>query len=120
MKQIPAKLFDTNVNIIEIYGPKNSLTIGPIFTHLKELEVLRIVDSNVPAVGRHSFWGLTKLRILDLQKNNITQLADDNFMGQYNLIELDLSKNKLERMPSAVFQYLTVIYFKAISVTETA
>lgn len=64
MKKIPDQDFDPYVNIVEIYGPKNSLAIGPIFTHLMELEILRIIDSNVPAVGRHSFWGNTKLRIL--------------------------------------------------------
>lgn len=64
MKAIPTDKLDRYMNIIEIFGPKNNLAIGPIFTHLTELEVLRIVDSNVPAVGRHSFWGLQKLRVL--------------------------------------------------------
>lgn len=64
MKEIPTGKFDKYMNIIEIFGPKNNLAIGPIFTHLTELEVLRIIDSNVPAVGRYSFWGLTKLRVL--------------------------------------------------------
>lgn len=64
MKEIPTREFDVYMNIIEVFGPKNNLAIGPIFADLKELQVLRIVDSNVPAVGRHSFWGLQKLRVL--------------------------------------------------------
>lgn len=64
MRKIPDQDFDPFVNNIEILGPKNNLAIGPIFTHLKYLEVLRIIDSNVPAVGRHSFWGNTQLKII--------------------------------------------------------
>ncbi|XP_063700255.1 insulin-like growth factor-binding protein complex acid labile subunit [Culicoides brevitarsis] len=107
MTSIPTDDIDPNVDVIEIIGPKNDLIIGPIFTVFKKLEVLRIIDSNVPAIGTHSLWGLKSLRILDLKNNNITQLSDDNFRGQDNLVELDLSGNKLERFPSAVFQYLT-------------
>lgn len=144
MKSIPTGQFDKYMNVIEIFGPKNNLAIGPIFSHLMELQVLRIVDSNVPAIGRHSFWGLPKLRILgkveyfdvslclfevgngliscilsfaDLQKNNITQIAEDNFRGQDNLVDLDLSKNKLDRMTSQVFSYLTVSNYHRTCIT---
>ena len=64
MKQIPIKEFDSQVEVIVIRGPKNTLTIGPIFQPLKNLETLRIIDSNVPAIGMHSFWGVPSLRIL--------------------------------------------------------
>uniref|UniRef100_A0A336LUR9 CSON001459 protein n=1 Tax=Culicoides sonorensis TaxID=179676 RepID=A0A336LUR9_CULSO len=120
MNFIPTEEIDPNVDVIEIVGPNNDLIIGPIFTKFKKLEVLRIIESNVPAIGTHSLWGLKSLRILGIQysifflitfnkfsRNNITQLSDDNFRGQDNLIELDLSGNVLERFPSAVFQYLT-------------
>ncbi|CAO1319069.1 unnamed protein product [Diamesa serratosioi] len=106
MKQVPVQEFDSQVEVIVIRGPKNTLTIGPIFQQFKKLQILRIIDSNIPAIGIHSFWGIKSLRILDLSKNNITQINVDNFKGQQNLLELNLSKNKLDRMPSSPFQYL--------------
>lgn len=66
MKQIPIKDFDEEINLIIIRKPKHTLTIGPIFQSLKKLEILRIIESNVPAVGMHSFWGVPSLRILGM------------------------------------------------------
>lgn len=64
MKQIPVKEFDDEINVIIIRKPKNSLTLGAVFQTLKKLEILRIIESNVAAVGTHSFWGVPSLRIL--------------------------------------------------------
>lgn len=64
LKAFPEADLDKNVTILIIRGPKNSITIGPIFSQFKQLEEIRIVDSNVPAIGQHTFWGLTKLRKL--------------------------------------------------------
>lgn len=64
MKQISIKDFDEEINIIVIRKPKNTLTIGPVFQALKKLEILRITESNVPAIGMHSFWGVPSLRLL--------------------------------------------------------
>lgn len=64
LTEIPTNEFDINVDIIEIIGPKNELTIGPIFSSFKKLEVLRIINSNIPAIGKHSLWGITTLKIL--------------------------------------------------------
>jgi hypothetical protein len=138
MKQIPIKEFDDEVNVIVIRKPKHSLQVGAVFQSLKKLEILRIIESNVPAIGMHSFWGVPSLRILgkierefiatsrpqfsrsvfssfslfclnlDLSKNNITLISDDNFKGQQNLLELNLSKNKMDQIPSGTFKYLIV------------
>jgi hypothetical protein len=64
MKQIPIKEFDEEINVIIIRKPKNTLTLGAVFQSLKKLEILRIVESNVAAIGMHSFWGVPSLRIL--------------------------------------------------------
>lgn len=64
MKTIPVQFIDPNVEVLSIRGPKNNIAIGPIFGQLKKLEVLRIVDSNVPSVGTHSFWGIKNLKVL--------------------------------------------------------
>ena len=130
MKQIPIKEFDEEVNVIVIRKPKHSLQVGAVFQSLKKLEILRIIESNVPAIGMHSFWGVPSLRTLgklkenllpasiftlcfprlalDLSKNNITSISDDNFKGQQNLLELNLSKNKMDQIPSGTFKYLIV------------
>jgi hypothetical protein len=64
MKEIPVTLFDLDVVKIFIKGPRNQLTIGPIFQPFTKLEVLTILDSNVPAIGKNSFWGVPSLRYL--------------------------------------------------------
>ncbi|XP_058824946.1 leucine-rich repeat-containing protein 15 [Topomyia yanbarensis] len=105
-KAIPVPDIDREVEVILIRGSKNSLTIGPIFQTFSKLEVLKITNANVPAIGMNSFWGLVKLRTLDLSRNNITQIIVDNFRGQDNLLELDLSKNRMERIASGTFGHL--------------
>lgn len=114
MKQIPINELDRKMEIIIIQSPKNTLQFGHLFSDFKKLEVLRITDANVPAIGQHSFWGVPSLRALDLSRNNISHIYDDNFKGQQNLIELNLARNKLERIPSGTFKYLTVsdVYWK--------
>lgn len=64
MKQLPIKEFDEEINVITVRKPKHTLTLGPVFQSLKKLEILRIVEANVPGVGMHSFWGVPSLRIL--------------------------------------------------------
>ena len=64
MKQIPIKEFDEEINVIIIRKPKHTLTVGAVFQSLKKLEILRIVECNVPAIGMHSFWGVPTLRVL--------------------------------------------------------
>jgi Leucine-rich repeat (LRR) protein len=131
MKQIPIKEFDEEINVIVIRKPKNTLVLAAGFQALKKLEILRIIESNIAAIGMHSFWGVPTLRVLgefnivmfstlsllnlelflhsiDLSRNNITSLVDDNFKGQQNLLELNLGKNKMDQIPSATFKYLTV------------
>lgn len=63
-KTIPVHAIDPNTQLLAVYGPKNNITMSPIFGSLKRLEVLRIVDSNVPMLGMHTFWGIQSLRIL--------------------------------------------------------
>lgn len=64
MSSIPIMDMDPNTEVLIIRGPRNDLTIGPIFLSLQKLEILRITDSNLPSVGTYSFWGLDRLRIL--------------------------------------------------------
>lgn len=64
MKQVPIKEFDEEINVIVIRKPKNTLTLGALFQSLKKLEILRIIESNVAAIGMHAFWGVPSLRIL--------------------------------------------------------
>lgn len=108
MEQIPINELDKKMEIIIIQNPKNTLQIGHLFTEFKKLEILRITEANVPAIGMHSFWGVPSLKLLDLSQNNISHIYDDNFKGQQNLIELNLARNKMERVPSGTFKYLTV------------
>lgn len=66
MNTIPISAVDPKVEVLIVRGPRNDITIGPIFGTFKNLEILRITDSNVPSVGFHSFWGVPSLRILGM------------------------------------------------------
>lgn len=106
---IPIQSMDQQVEVLVITAPynySNDLTIGPIFQQFNRLEELHIVRSNVPAIGRHSFWGVPTLQTLNLTQNNISHVLDYNFRGLANLLELHLDDNRIESMPSETFRYL--------------
>lgn len=64
MISIPINDMDLNTEVLIIRGPRNDLTIGPIFLPLKKLEILRITNSNLPSIGTYSFWGVERLHTL--------------------------------------------------------
>lgn len=97
------------VEVLRISAPPdapNALTIGPIFQQFSHLEELHIVRSNIPAIGRHSFWGVPTLKVLNLTQNNISHVLEHNFRGLANLLELHLDDNRIESMPSETFRHL--------------
>jgi hypothetical protein len=79
MKHIPIKEFDEEINVIVIRKPKHSLQIGAVFQSFKKLEILRIIESNVPAIGMHSFWGVPSLRILGKLTEKLLPFAGLHF-----------------------------------------
>ncbi|XP_066995675.1 leucine-rich repeat-containing protein 15 [Anabrus simplex] len=106
---IPIASMDQQVEILIITAPEsnpNFITIGPIFQQFRRLEELHITDSNIPAIGRHSFWGVPTLQVLNLTRNNISHVLDYNFRGLANLLRLHLDDNRIESMPSGTFRYL--------------
>lgn len=108
--QLPMKEVDTNVEILEIDAPTknpNSLTISPIFQHLKHLEELIVRRSQLKQLGMHSFWGVPSIKVLDFTFNNITSVLDHNFRGLVNLVELNLDHNRISNMQSGAFKHLT-------------
>jgi hypothetical protein len=63
--------------VIRISAPEdneNMLTIGPIFQQFQRLEEIHIINSNLPAIGKHTFWGVPTLKSLNLTHNNISQV----------------------------------------------
>nr|XP_024219219.1 insulin-like growth factor-binding protein complex acid labile subunit [Halyomorpha halys] len=95
---VPVAQMDSNIQTIRITAPENKenyLTMGPIFQRLLRLEEVHITHSNVPSIGKHSFWGVPSLRLLNLTSNNISQVQDHNFRGLVNLLELHLDWNSI-------------------------
>ncbi|XP_068083954.1 carboxypeptidase N subunit 2 [Anabrus simplex] len=106
---IPIASMNQQVEVLLITAPSsnpNFLTIGPIFQQFARLEELHITVSNIPAIGRHSFWGVPTLEVLNLTRNNIAHVLDYNFRGLANLLKLHLDDNMIESMPSGTFRYL--------------
>lgn len=107
---IPTIEMDPGVESLDISAPDNDqnyLTITPIFQHLKKLEELRIIKSQVRQIGMHSFWGVPSLRTLDLSLNEVSAVFDHNFRGLVNLVELNLDDNKIDTLQTGVFKHLT-------------
>lgn len=115
MHSIPMHSID--IDIVQLLitppeGQENHLTIGPIFTHpypYTNLKEIRIIHSNVPSIGKNSFWGLHKLKKLNLKYNNLTSIGMDNFRGLLNLTDLNLSHNRIMIMPSETFWHCTAL-----------
>lgn len=123
---IPITHMDPMLEVLRISAPEdnqNSLTIGPIFQKFSHLEELHIVQSNIPAIGKHSFWGVPTLKILKLSHNNISQVLEYNFRGLIYLVELYLDDNRIESMHSATFRDLTELRVLSLAknrITELA
>lgn len=66
LRAIPMQALDRNTEVLVIVGPKNYLSISPMFIPFTKLEILRINDANVQAIGVHSFWGVPSLRVLGM------------------------------------------------------
>lgn len=112
MDPIPVRAMDPLTEVLVITASDdrpNTLTIGPIFQGLTKLEELRITHSFVPAIGKHSFWGLRSLSVLDLSSNNISALVESNFRALINLQSLDLEDNIIDSIPSAAFRHLPAL-----------
>lgn len=98
-----------SIEVLKITAPEdnmNMLTMSPDFQQYIALEEIHVTRSNIPILGRHFFWGLTKLEILNLSQNNITQPLAHNFIGLSNLKELYLDDNRISSLPSGTFRYL--------------
>ena len=109
---IPVRSMDSLTEVLIISAPEdrpNSLTIGPIFQSLSKLEELKIRSSFIPAIGKHSFWGLRSLRVLDLSLNNISALVESNFRALVSLQDLYLDDNIIDSIPSAAFRHLPAL-----------
>lgn len=115
---IPINNMDSQTEVIIISAPdnnENDLTIGPIFGQFKGLEEINIVKSNVPAIGKHSFWGVPSIKKLNLTHNNISNIYDHNFIGMANLLELHLSDNRIDSLTSATFRHLSELRFLSLA-----
>ncbi|KAJ8963020.1 hypothetical protein NQ317_005465 [Molorchus minor] len=107
----PLNLDEVNrdTEVLKITAPDdnmNSLTMSPVFRNFKNLEEIHITKSNIPQLGEHFFYGLTKLDVLNLSQNNITQPLDRNFLGLFKLKELYLDDNRIISLPSGTFRHL--------------
>lgn len=67
MSDIPIDQLQETIEVLIIRGPREYLKIGPIFRRFKELEELRITDSNIPSIGDNTLWGVSSLRILGIR-----------------------------------------------------
>lgn len=68
LKSIPTQSIDSLIQSIIIKGPRNFLTLSSIFQTFNKLEELRITDSNIPTIGKNTFWGVPSLKIIGKHK----------------------------------------------------
>lgn len=115
---LPVLKMRKDAEVLIVTAPEhkpNTLTLGPIFRRLPSLEEIVVVNSKIPAIGEHSFWGLRKLISLNVSHNAIHHLLSTNFKGPDSLKSLDLSHNLIESVPSAVFRNLKLLQILDLS-----
>ena len=84
------------MTITSVEEQPSTLTVGPIFAPLSQLEEVHITKANVPAIGDNSFWGLRHLKLLNLTNNNITLLLDSHLRGMRALEVIHISFMQLK------------------------
>ncbi|VDK43477.1 unnamed protein product [Anisakis simplex] len=102
IRQIPA-----NITTLDIEAPRerpNRLLWDDNLNRFKQLKVLRLVNSGIPAISRAL--KLHSLEVLDIRGNNIDHVSISMFSGVPSLRVLNLAENLLSVLPTGVFTYL--------------
>jgi hypothetical protein len=97
IKELPAKLFEKNINLETLYINQNEIQELPagLFETLTELEELAINENNLEIVHGSTFRSNKKLRKLYLYSNDIRAVAEGTFDGLKKLTLLDLENNTI-------------------------
>lgn len=76
------------------------------FSHLQNLQNLRLDQNNLRSIGQLAFQGLHQLKTLNLSINNISELSPSLFDDLPNLTFLSLTSNRLKNLPDGIFTNL--------------
>lgn len=76
------------------------------FSHLHNLQNLRLDQNNLRSIGQLAFQGLHQLKTLNLSINNISELSPSLFDDLPNLTFLSLTSNRLKNLPDGIFTNL--------------
>jgi Leucine-rich repeat (LRR) protein len=73
---------------------------------LPKLDKIVVDRSNLTALQKHDFKGLTELRHIEIRHNNLTSIGDETFDDVTQIESLDLSSNNIRSLPSKIFLHL--------------
>ncbi|XP_077998558.1 uncharacterized protein LOC144451555 [Glandiceps talaboti] len=82
-----------------------------MFSHLSNLEYLKIKDNHITKIPKNVFANLTNLKHLDLSINGIASIEKSSWNGLTKLHTLDLHNNALDRIDSSMFSELTKLSY---------
>lgn len=105
IKLIIEDLPSTTVNLLITINPVTSIP-NNTFTHLPNLQSLRLDHNYLRHLGQLAFHNLTQLQSLNLSFNYIPTLTPSVFDDLGNLTFLSLANNKLKVLPGGIFSTL--------------
>lgn len=86
LNRFPYENIDPDVQVIIIQESHNTITMGMSLRKYLKLEVIRITESNVPAIGAESLWGLQYLKILGKFQHSVKLILYPNWLLRYKLL----------------------------------
>lgn len=105
MSAIVKDLPRSAINLTITYNPVRNIPNGS-FSHLSNLQNLRLDNNDLTTIDQFAFKGLHELKSLNLSFNYITELQPSLFKDLHSLNFLSLAKNKLKTIPEGIFSSL--------------
>ncbi|CAH1390493.1 unnamed protein product [Nezara viridula] len=82
---IPVEYMESSIEVLNITAPEaqeNWLTMGPVFQRFLNLEEVHITRSNIPAIGKHTFWGRCSRERRSAAHGRAIKMSDGGSSGE--------------------------------------
>jgi hypothetical protein len=95
-----------NVKALEIRGQTCHFLPQRIKNFFPNLELLRVVNSQLTVISQNDLKPLTKLRVVQMNGNRLTNLYNDLFDFNHNLIRVDFRSQRIKLIGYNIFDNL--------------
>jgi Leucine-rich repeat (LRR) protein len=98
-----ARMNYNHVTALEIRGQTCNFLPQRIKNFFPNLELLRVVNSQLKIISQSDLKPLTKLRVVQMSGNHLTSLNNDLFEANQNLVRVDFRSQKLKLIGYNIF-----------------